>query len=98
MATATIPTAEVVSFLTADLLTTQQVAGLLGITKKALADWRVKQDGPPFVTLKRGVPRYPLYGVRRFLRARVSASPATSKGRNRRIGGFTDATNEADSD
>lgn len=79
----TIPTSEIVSVLTADLLTTGQVAGLLDVTKKALADWRVKRSGPPFVMLRPGgIVRYPREELQRFLRARLqSADSATGKRR-----------------
>jgi hypothetical protein len=74
---------EMVSVLTADLLTTGQVAGLLGCTKKALADWRVKRSGPPFVMLRPGgIIRYPREALQRFLRARLQ-SAVSATGRRR---------------
>lgn len=76
------PNAEVISFLTSETLTTGQVAGLLGVTKKALADLRVKRNGPPYVMLRRGIVRYPRQGLETFLRTRLqSAVAATGKRR-----------------
>ena len=69
------PNSEVVSVLTAEFLTTGQVAGLLGCTKKALADMRLKRQGPPFILQKRGVVGYPVESFKRYLRARKESQP-----------------------
>jgi hypothetical protein len=63
------PNSDALSVLTAEFLTTGQVAGLLGCTKKALADMRLGRVGPPFMLQARGVVVYPAESFRRWLRA-----------------------------
>jgi len=62
-------TSKVVFLLTAEYLSPAEVAGLLKVSRKALADWRLKRQGPPFLLKARGVVVYPAEGFRRYLRA-----------------------------
>lgn len=65
------PDSKFASIFTAELLTTEQAATLLGVQKRVLAVWRQFQAvGPPFVTLKKGAIGYPPEGLRNFLRER----------------------------
>lgn len=66
-----IPNSEIVSVLTAELLTTQQVAGILGLTKWTLAYWRTQRQGPPFMLISRGCIRYSRTELESWLKARV---------------------------
>lgn len=63
-----IPNSEVVSVLTADYLSTSQVASLLGVSRWTLADMRLKRQGPPFVRRKRGVVVYARGAFEAYLR------------------------------
>jgi hypothetical protein len=62
---------KVASLLASEYLTTQQVADVLAVTKHTLADWRAQRQGPPFVTLKGGVIRYPRAGFEVYLRSQL---------------------------
>ena len=64
------PNPALASIFLSEMLTTEQAAELLGVTKFMLAVWRSVQVGPPFVTLKRGAIGYPPEGVKKFLRQR----------------------------
>jgi len=64
-----IPNAEVVSILTAEYLTPAEVAAVLKVSRKALADMRLKRQGPPFILRARGVVVYPAESFRLYLRA-----------------------------
>jgi hypothetical protein len=68
-----IPNFEVVSILTAEYLTPAEVAAVLKVSRKALADMRLKQSGPPFILRARGVVAYPAESFRRWLRAQVQS-------------------------
>ncbi len=63
------PTSEVVSILTAEVLTPAEVAAVLEVSRKALADWRLKREGPPFYLRSRGKVVYPAESFKIFLRA-----------------------------
>jgi hypothetical protein len=65
------PSAEVVHVLTAEFLSPGEVAALLGTTRKALADWRLKRQGPPFMLRAQGVVVYPAESFKSYLRARL---------------------------
>jgi hypothetical protein len=58
------------SVFLSEMLSTEQAADLLGVSRRVLAVWRQFQVGPAFVTLKRGRIGYPPEGVKRFLRDR----------------------------
>ncbi len=62
------PQSEIISVLTADYLSTSQVASLLGVSRWTLADMRLKRQGPPFVRRKRGVIVYPRGAFEAYLR------------------------------
>jgi len=64
-----IPNYEVVSLLTAESLTPAEVATLLGVSRKTLADWRLERLGPSFMLKPRGVMVYPVESLKRYLRA-----------------------------
>jgi predicted DNA-binding transcriptional regulator AlpA len=66
-----IPHSAVVSVLTAELLTTHQVAAILGCTRWTLNYWRKQRQGPPFVMLTRGTIRYPRASFESWLKARL---------------------------
>ncbi len=59
---------EIVRMLTADYLTPAQVAAALKTSRKALADMRLKRQGPPFMRRKRGVIVYPRGAFEVYLR------------------------------
>ena len=63
------PNSEVVSILTADVLTPAEVAAVLKVSRKALADWRLKREGPPFFLRVRGIVAYPAESFKTYLRA-----------------------------
>jgi hypothetical protein len=73
-------TSKVVSLLTSEFLTTAEVAAVLGITKWALAGWRVERKGPPFVQLRGGTIRYPRAAFEVFLRAQLRDVHPTRRG------------------
>jgi hypothetical protein len=52
------PASEVVSILTAEVLTPAEVAAVPKVSRKMLADWRAKREGPPFFLRARGVVVY----------------------------------------
>jgi len=60
---------KVVSLLTAEFLTPAEVAALLKTSPWMLADWRRKQQGPPFMLRRRGAVIYPVESFVRWLRA-----------------------------
>jgi predicted DNA-binding transcriptional regulator AlpA len=62
-----------VSVLTAEMLTTQQVADILGVTRWTLAYWRAQRTGPPFMLITRGCVRYQRAALETWLRAHVHA-------------------------
>lgn len=64
-----IPHSEIVSILTAEVLTPAEVAAVLKVSRKALADWRLKREGPPFYLRSRGKAVYPAESFKTFLRA-----------------------------
>lgn len=57
------------SILTADLLTTEQVSQIIGVTKWTLASWREQRQGPPFLRRTRGTIRYSRAALESWLRA-----------------------------
>jgi hypothetical protein len=59
---------EAVNILTAEFLTPAQVAALLKVSRKELADMRVKAVGPPFELRARGVVVYQADSFRRWLK------------------------------
>jgi hypothetical protein len=61
---------EIVSILTADSLSTSQVAAFLDVSRWTLADMRLKREGPPFMRKKRGVIVYPRSAFEAYLRQR----------------------------
>ncbi len=69
MAGSVMPTSEVVSILTAEVLTPAEVAAVLKVSRKALADWRLKREGPPFYLQARGKVIYPAQSFKTYLRA-----------------------------
>jgi hypothetical protein len=66
-----IPNREMIHILTAEFLTPAQVAALLRMSRKELAEWRRKRQGPLFRLGRRGVVIYPAEGLKNFLRARA---------------------------
>jgi hypothetical protein len=64
------PNPAVASIFLSEMLTTEQAANLLGVSKRLLAVWRSVQVGPPFVTLKKGGIGYPPKSLKEFLRER----------------------------
>lgn len=44
--------------MTTELLDPKQVAGLLGVTEKRLADWRYRGEGPDYLKLGHRTIRY----------------------------------------
>jgi len=60
---------KVVSLLKAEFLTPTQVASLLKVSRWTLATWRLKQQGPPFMLMSRGVVVYPAERFKSYLRA-----------------------------
>ena len=60
---------KVIALLTAEFLTPAEVSGLLGISRKELAEWRLKGQGPPFMLRRRGVVVYLPDDFKRYLRA-----------------------------
>jgi hypothetical protein len=64
-----IPNSEVAHVLTAEFLTPAEVASVLKVSRKTLADWRLKRSGPVFLMRRRGVVVYPTDSFRRYLRA-----------------------------
>jgi hypothetical protein len=65
-----IPNSEVAHLLTAEFLTPKEISGLLKVSRKTLADWRLKRTGPPFFLKPRGVVVYGVESFRRYLRDR----------------------------
>lgn len=63
------PSLELVSILTAEFLSPAQVAAALKVSRKTLADWRLKREGPPFTLAAHGVVLYPVERFVIFLRA-----------------------------
>lgn len=61
----------VVSVLTAEYLSTQQVADILGVSKWTLAFYRAQRQGPPFVLFARGCIRYSRLALESWLKERV---------------------------
>jgi predicted DNA-binding transcriptional regulator AlpA len=59
-----------------DLLTSKQVAALLGMTDRSLERWRTAGDGPRFIRLSRRTIRYRRADIDAFLAARVYDSTA----------------------
>lgn len=64
-----IPHSEVVSILRAEYLKPAEVAAVLKVSRKTLADWRLEGRGPSFMLQPRGIVVYPAENFRRFLRA-----------------------------
>jgi hypothetical protein len=64
------PNPALASVFLSEMLSTEQAADLLGVSRRVLAVWRQFQAGPAFVTLKGGHIGYPPEGVKRFLRER----------------------------
>ncbi len=71
MPNSTMPTSEVVSILTAQFLTPAEVGAVLKVSRKVLADWRLKPQGPPFTLKAGGAVVYPAESFKNFLRARL---------------------------
>ncbi len=67
---AVMPTSDVLSILTAKFLKPCEVAAVLKLSRKALADMRLERAGPPFTLKARGVVVYPAESFIQFLRAR----------------------------
>jgi hypothetical protein len=68
MPNAIIPDSEIVRMLTAEFLTPAEVAASLKVSRKSLADMRLKRQGPPFELKARRVVVYPAESFRRYLR------------------------------
>ena len=64
-----IPTSAVLSILTAEFLKPAEIAGLLKVSRKTLAAWRLERQGPPFTLKARGVVVYPAESFKSYLRA-----------------------------
>ncbi|WP_076680394.1 AlpA family transcriptional regulator [Microbacterium sp. RU33B] len=56
-----------------ELLTQAQVADILAVSPRALEDWRVTGDGPPYLKLSHKVLRYDAAALTRWLRTRRAA-------------------------
>jgi excisionase family DNA binding protein len=41
-----------------ELLTTDEAAQLLGLSRRTLEDWRLKRSGPPYHRISRSIVRY----------------------------------------
>jgi hypothetical protein len=66
-----IPDSKLVSILTAEYLRPAEVAAVLKVSRKALADMRLTRSGPMFVLQARGVVAYPAEPFRAWLRRRA---------------------------
>jgi hypothetical protein len=64
-----IPNPESIHLLIAEFLLPAEIAGILGVSRKMLAEWRLKRQGPPFMLRARGVVVYPAESFRRYLLA-----------------------------
>ncbi len=71
----TVPSLELVHLLTAEFLSPAEVAGLLNVSRKALADMRLKRQGPTFILQRGGVVVYPVESIKQCLRARKENQP-----------------------
>ncbi|KAA2213203.1 helix-turn-helix transcriptional regulator [Teichococcus oryzae] len=60
------------------LLTPEDVAARLGVSRKALERWRCTGDGPRFVRLGHKTVRYRHQDIETFISARIVASTAMS--------------------
>ncbi len=67
---------DIVSILTAELLTTQQAADIVGLTKWTLAYWRAQRLGPPFMLISRRCIRYSRAQLESWLKARIHTEGA----------------------
>ncbi len=79
-----IPNSEIISILTAEFLTPAEVAVLLKVSRKALADRRLERQPPLFVLRSRGVVAYPAESFKNYLRAQ-SAGKALAHNRRARV-------------
>lgn len=77
------PTSEIVSILKAEFLAPAQVAALLKASRKALADARLKRQGPPFELKARGTVVYSTEGFIRYLRGQAGGNPPAHNRRAR---------------
>ena len=73
--------------LTAEFLTPAEVAALLKVPRKAVADMRLKRQGPPFILQKRGIVVYPAESIRWWLRAQENGGEGREarESRSRRV-------------
>ena len=58
------------------LLTTEQVAAITGLSKRALEGWRHRKEGPKYIELNPKVVRYRWADLRAFLAARTITTAA----------------------
>ncbi len=75
------PNSEVLSILTAESLKPAEVAAVLKVSRKALAAWRLKQEGPPFFLRARGIVVYPTESFIKWLRAPRRVNDEKRRGR-----------------
>ena len=69
-----------------ELLTPQQAAARLGLSKGTLAKWRIRKDGdgPPWVRLLGGAVRYPSDELQKWIRTQAVRSTADLPATQRR--------------
>lgn len=71
---------------TARLLTTDDLAGMIGVEVRTIERWRKAGTGPPFMLFGRTI-RYHPARVQAWMLAREQGAPARGKGTPSRAGG-----------